>query len=95
MPDMWVEIGNPIQLADLDTVILASDGLWDNLYRDEVVGLLGNRSLTVAADGIFRMATDRMKRKPGSEFGKPDDLSFILYRPHRRSTSTTVQLDVN
>ena len=29
-----------------------------------------------------------MKREPDSEFGKPDDLSFILYRPNRRSTSS-------
>ena len=95
MPDMWIDIGRPIELADLDTVILASDGLWDNLYRDEVSGLVSNRSLIKSSNGIFRMATDRMKREPGSEFGKPDDLSFILYRPHRRSTSATVQLDVN
>ena len=64
MPDMWIDIGKPIQLADLDTVILASDGLWDNLYRDEVAGLVGNRSLMESANGIFRMATDRMKREP-------------------------------
>ena len=95
MPDMWVDIGRPIQLADLDTVILASDGLWDNLYRDEVAELVGNRSLMECANGIFRMAIDRMKRKPGSDFGKPDDLSFILYRPHRRSISTAVQRDGN
>ena len=95
MPDMWIDIGRPTQLAELDTVILASDGLWDNLYRDEVAGLVGNRSLMESANGIFRMATDRMKREPDSEFGKPDDLSFILYRPRRRSTSITVQLDVS
>ena len=83
MPDMWVDIGRPIQLADLDTVILASDGLWDNLYRDEVAGLVGNRSLMESANGIFRTATGRMKHESGSDFGKPDDLSFILYRPHR------------
>ena len=95
MTDMWIEIGKPIQLADLDTVILASDGLWDNPYRDEVVGLVSNRSLIESANGIFRMATDRMKRERGSEFGKPDDLSFILYRPQRRTTTATVQQDVN
>ena len=95
MPDMWIDIGRPTQLAELDTVILASDGLWDNLYRDEVAGLVGNRSLMTAANGILGLATDRMKRKPGSEFGKPDDLSFILYRPRRRSTSTTIKLDGN
>ena len=95
MHDMWIDIGKPIQLADLDTVILASDGLWDNIYRDEVAGLVGNRSLLTAATGIFRMATDRMKRELHSDFGKPDDLSFILYRPHRQSTSAAVQVDVN
>ena len=95
MADMWIDIGKPIQLADLDTVILASDGLWDNLYRDEVVEMVSNPSLMKAADGIFQMATERMKRKPGSTFGKPDDLSFILYRPHGRSTTTNAQQDVN
>ena len=95
MPDMWIDIGRPIQLGDLDTVILASDGLWDNLYRDEVAELVGNRSLMECANRIFRRAIDRMTCDPGSKFGKPDDLRFILYRPHRRSTSATVQLDVN
>lgn len=95
MPDMWIDIGKPIQLAELDTVILASDGLWDNLYRDEVAGLVGNQSLMTAANGIFRMATERMQCKPGSELGKPDDLSFILYRPHRRSAKMTDQLGGN
>ena len=95
MPGMWIDIGKPIQLADLDTVILASDGLWDNLYRDEVAELAGNWSLLMAAKEILRRVTERMKRERGSEFGKPDDLSFILYRPRRQSTSATVQLDVN
>jgi hypothetical protein len=61
----------------------------------EVAGLVGNRSLMEVANSIFRIATERMKSKPRSDFGKPDDLSFILYRPHRRSTSTIVQLNVN
>ncbi len=94
MPDMWIDIGKPIQLADLDTVILASDGLWDNLYREEVAGLVGHRFLMESANRILRMVTDRMRRERGSEFGKPDDLSFILYRPHRRSTSASVLLGV-
>ena len=32
------------------------------------------------ANGILQMVTDRMKRELNPEFGKPDDLSFILYR---------------
>ena len=95
MPDMWIDIARPIQVADLDTVILASDGLWDNLYRDEVAGLVGNRSLMECANRIFRMTTERMKREPNSEFGKPDDLSFILYRPRRQSTYASIKPDGN
>jgi hypothetical protein len=49
-----------------------------------VVELVGNQSLMAAVNGILRMATDKMKLELGSEFGKPDDLSFILYRPHQR-----------
>ena len=38
MPGMWVETAELTQFDNLDTVILARDVLWDNLYRDEVVG---------------------------------------------------------
>ena len=95
MPDMWIDIGRSIQLAEFDTIILASDGLWDNLYRDEVVELARNRSLMTAANAILEKANKRMKCEPDSDFGKPDDISFILYRPHRRSKPVTVEVDVN
>ena len=35
--DMRVEVGPALQLAARDTVLLASDGLFDNLYIDEIV----------------------------------------------------------
>ena len=52
-------------------------------YRDEVVELLSNRFLMTAANEISRRATERMKDKPGSDFGKPGDVSGILRLPHR------------
>ena len=49
MPGMWVETAELTQFDNLDTVILASDVLWDNLYRDEAVGQVVHPSLEEAA----------------------------------------------
>ncbi len=38
--DMRIELGPPLKLARYDTVLLASDGLLDNLYTDEIVELI-------------------------------------------------------
>lgn len=49
MPGMWIEIAQLIQFDNLDTAILASDVLWDNLYRDEAVGQVVHPSLEEVA----------------------------------------------
>ena len=61
------------------------DGLWDNLYRDEVVEQMAHPSLEEVAHGLIETASHRMKRVVMSEPGKPDDLSFILYRQSIRT----------
>ena len=38
--EMRIEIGPVHRLAPYDTVVVASDGLWDNLYVEEVAELL-------------------------------------------------------
>ena len=74
-------VAKPIWLTNLDTVVLASDGLWDNLYRDEVVELMCGRSLKEAGQDLVRAASRRMSLDSMTEPSKPDDLSLILYRP--------------
>jgi len=81
MHDMWIETGKPIRLATLDTVIIASDGLWDNLYQDEVLELMCTRSLKGACQELVDSASRRMGLDSLTEPSKPDDLSLILYRP--------------
>ena len=94
MSDMWIDVAKPIQLADLDTAVLASDGLWDNLYQDEVVKLVCTQSLTKAAKGLVQLANDRMKCGSVREPGKPDDLSFILYRPQQSKRAVNANKNV-
>lgn len=79
-PDMRIEIGPTVQMAARDSLLVASDGLLDNLHVDEVVerirkGPLQKVAGTVARDSIHRMA-DATPEHPS----KPDDLTFIVYR---------------
>lgn len=80
MHGMHVEVGPLIRLAPRDTVILGSDGLFDNLYVDEVVGLVRCGPLPDVAARLLDACRRRMEDVSGERPHKPDDLTFILYR---------------
>jgi PPM family protein phosphatase len=82
-PDMRVEIGTALRIADRDTVLLASDGLLDNLYLDEIIDAIRIGPLPEAADRLVGAARKRMAGAGNGELPcKPDDLTIILYRRH-------------
>ncbi len=79
--DMRIEIGSTIEIAPRDTVLLASDGLFDNLLTEEIVQRLRKGPL---ATGARRLAADASRRMTAPEDGspsKPDDLTFVAFRP--------------
>ena len=80
--DMRIEIGSAAQLSRRDTVLLASDGLFDNLSADEIVEHVRAGPLEDAACQLILHCNERMTTQPdGDDMPcKPDDLSFILYR---------------
>lgn len=79
-PNMRIELGSTIELAPCDTLLLASDGLSDNLTTEEIVARIRKGPLEQVAR---RLATDCRQRMDGAESGqpsKPDDLTFIAFR---------------
>lgn len=87
--DMRVEISGMIKLAVRDTVLLASDGLVDNLFADEIIEIIRVGRLAAAADKLVDKALGRMRIDGSNQPSKPDDLTIVLFRPHlpkRRST---------
>ena len=78
--EMHVELGPPLRLAARDTVILGSDGLFDNLYVDEVIQLVRSGPLQQAGDRLLDACRQRMQGGAGPGPHKPDDLTYILYR---------------
>jgi serine/threonine protein phosphatase PrpC len=82
-PEMRIEIGSEIELAPRDTLLIASDGLLDNLQVDEIVDRIRIGPLQQA---VGRLATDAGQRMRNGDSdsqhpSKPDDLTIVAFRP--------------
>jgi serine/threonine protein phosphatase PrpC len=80
MPDMRLEVGPLVHLARYDTVVLGSDGLFDNLFVSEIIGLVRTGPLLQAAQRLLTSCRERMRLVDDKRPHKPDDLAFILFR---------------
>jgi len=78
--DMRIDVGSPVQLSQLDTVVLGSDGLFDNVALAEIVACVRCGPLVDAAHRLLEVCMQRMRSPGEGEPSKPDDLSFLIYR---------------
>jgi serine/threonine protein phosphatase PrpC len=78
--DMRIEVGSTLPLAARDTVLLASDGLFDNLEPAEIVEFIRRGPLAEAARQLATVCAARMIRPQEGQPSKPDDLAFVLMR---------------
>jgi serine/threonine protein phosphatase PrpC len=81
LEQMRIEIGPPVEMARRDTLVLASDGLLDNLLPNEIVELVRSGPLEQAVADLAEEAQRRMTTQLGAAPSKPDDLTVIAYRP--------------
>ena len=88
-PDMRIEIGPSVPLAARDTLVLASDGLFDNFYFEEIVEHVRKGPLETVAWALVDQARRRMRRPEDVRPGKSDDLAFLVFRPGRRTRRRT------
>ena len=83
--DMRIDVGASVKLRPRDTVIVASDGLTDNVHISEIVDCIRKGPLQGAAMNAVHLADQRMLNAQQGEPSKPDDLSLIVFRkPYRR-----------
>jgi len=79
---MHVGMSYPLRLKPLDTVLIASDGLFDNAYTEEIVEALRKGTLHEGAASLVDECRRRMAGGGAADFpGKPDDLTLVAYRP--------------
>ena len=81
--DMRIDIGAEVELRPRDTVLLASDGLMDNVHVDEIIERIRKGPLEAAAERVIALARRRMAGIAPGQPSKPDDLSVILFRKTR------------
>lgn len=78
--DMRIDVGASVSLRPKDTVLVASDGLTDNVHMHEIIELMRTGPLQDALDSIVGLALHRMTVESKRQPSKPDDLSIILFR---------------
>jgi serine/threonine protein phosphatase PrpC len=78
--DMRIDVGAELSLLPRDTVMLASDGLTDNVHLTEIIERIRKGSLQAAAERLVALARHRMTATSTAQPSKPDDLSLILFR---------------
>jgi serine/threonine protein phosphatase PrpC len=83
VPDMRIEVGSTRRLAPLDTLLVASDGLSDNLHTEEIIECIRTGPLADVARQLVRDAHRRMEGPTEDEPSKPDDLTFVGFRRGR------------
>ncbi len=79
-PEMRIEVGRTLQLQKRDTVLLGSDGLFDNLHLAEIVDLIRKGPLVTAAGTLAESCRRRMQDPQPEHPCHPDDLTFLIYR---------------
>jgi serine/threonine protein phosphatase PrpC len=82
--DMRIEIGSELPLAPRDTLLLASDGLTDNVLQEEIIAAACQGPLDRAVNRVADLALKRMRGEETGAPSKPDDLTALLFRRHVR-----------
>ncbi len=81
--DMRIEIGSELPMAPFDTLLLASDGLTDNVRQDEIIDTIRTGPVDKALYAITELARNRMATEKQGQPSKPDDCTAILFRPNK------------
>ena len=76
--DMNIEFGSWLGLNPFDTILLATDGLLDNLPPSEIAESIRCGPLASCAAALSGRAAAAMRGD--TEAAKPDDMSFVLFR---------------
>jgi serine/threonine protein phosphatase PrpC len=84
--DMRIEVGAPFEMSPRDTLVIASDGLSDNLHVEEIVELVRKGPLKRAVRDLASVARGRMTIPRAQSPSKPDDLTILAFRPGPAAT---------
>lgn len=77
---MHVTVGPASRISPRDTLLLASDGLSDNVMPTELISRIRVGKAEDVVTSLKQTAHERMSGASGHSLGKPDDLTMIVFR---------------
>lgn len=80
--EMRIDVSPPVAMAPRDTLIVGSDGLFDNWRFEQIVERVRCGPLDRAAADLARATLRGMSESGRVPPAKPDDLTFVLLRRH-------------
>lgn len=78
--DMAVEMGPLIRLHPYDTLVLGSDGLFDNLHVNEIIERSRKGPLAKVVKRLSEDTLERMTKPKSGRPSKSDDVTIVAYR---------------
>jgi len=78
--ELRIEVGPKRGLSARDTILLATDGILDNVRRDDLIEAIRKGPLDAAATRVVEAAQAAMEGQ-GPVVGHADDATLLLYRP--------------
>lgn len=88
-PEMRIDIGPTLALSPRDTVLLASDGLFDNLHTEEIIEFARKGPIEQVLDDLAGACHERMRGILEGQPSKPDDLTFIAFRRNGKAAKSS------
>jgi serine/threonine protein phosphatase PrpC len=80
--EMRIDVSPPMPMAPRDTLVVGSDGLFDNWRFEEIVERVRCGPLDQSAAALAQATQQRMTEPDSVPPAKPDDLTFALLRRH-------------
>ena len=78
---MRLEVCPKVTFDRSDVLVMGSDGMFDNVFEHEILDIIRHRDLDKAGDRLSTLVATRMRPGAGPP-SKPDDMSFVLFRPN-------------
>lgn len=78
--EMHIEIGPLVELAANDTVLLASDGLFDNYLVEQLIEIIRKESLEEVMQQLVALCKPMLDPEGRKKLNKTDDVTLIVCR---------------
>ncbi|OGO93761.1 MAG: hypothetical protein A3F10_06205 [Coxiella sp. RIFCSPHIGHO2_12_FULL_42_15] len=79
-PDMHMDIGPRYRLAEHDTILLGSDGLFDNFLIETLIEIIRKETMEEVMTKLTQACQPMRDENKLDKFHKLDDVSFIVCR---------------